>query len=230
MARKRMRKQNKIFHLFVAAYSLFLLVAGCENPATTDDSKQQGIAGDPIDPGFFDYEDHWGSGVGDGYTIDPNGRLEFLMPAGYTGTYGFVSDIRYHKTFPAETISSRDSEQVSGDSGVFIIEYRDPLPQPGGETVPGRFQGIYYWGLGSTHNGTSNPTQEAGKPQVFMANSANLAALGPQYNSPEDGSTGVNPETRTLREAIEKFTLARRNSWVAYAVVYPQIKDCPVMY
>jgi fibronectin type 3 domain-containing protein len=191
---------------------------------------------DAFPAGFLAAEDHWGSGVGDGYKIDASGRIQYLgvenVTEEYEGAYSFVANIKYHVQFPQETISSRGGEQVAGASGVFIIEYADPLPTPGGLTLPGRFQAIYYWGLGTNHPGTAYPANAAkGLPQVFMANSANLAATSPEFaNNGEDPSTGVNPETQTLSQAIAKFTLAKRNLWVAYGVVYPQMKDFAILY
>ena len=191
---------------------------------------------DAFPAGFLAAEDHWGSGVGDGYRINASGRIEYLgvesVTNEYEGAYSFVANIQYHVQFPQETVSSRGGEQVAGASGVFIIEYAEPLPTPGGLSLPGKFQAIYYWGLGTNHPGVAYPANAAkGLPQVFMANSANLAATSPEFaNNGEDASTGVNPETQTLPQAIAKFTLEKRNLWVAYGVVYPQMKDFAILY
>jgi hypothetical protein len=191
---------------------------------------------DALPSGFLAAQDHWGSGVGDGYKIDASGRIEYLgvesVTDEYEGAYSFVANIKYHVQFPQETVSSRGGEQVGGASGVFIIEYADPLPTPGGLALPGSFQAIYYWGLGTNHPGVAYPSNAAkGLPQVFMANAANLAATSPEFaNNGEDASTGVNPETQTLPQAIAKFTLEKRNLWVAYGVVYPQMKDFTIMF
>jgi hypothetical protein len=223
----------------LAASTAYYVKVRAKNAAGTGPFSPPSAAArtsDALPAGFLVAQDHWGSGVGDGYKIDASGRIEYLgvesVNSSYKGAYSFVANIKYHVQFPQETVSSRGGEQASGASGVFIIEYADPLPTPGGLSLPGSFQAIYYWGLGTNHPGTAYPANAAkGLPQVFMANAANLAATSPEFaNNGEDASTGVNPETQTLPQAIAKFTLEKRNLWVAYGVVYPQMQDFEILY
>jgi hypothetical protein len=223
----------------LAASTTYYVKVRAKNAAGTGPFSPPSAAArssDALPPGFLVAQDHWGSGLGDGYKIDASGRIEYLgvesVTSAYEGAYSFVANIKYHVQFPQETVSSRGGEQVGGDSGVFIIEYADPLPTPGGLTLPGSFQAIYYWGLGTNHPGAAYPANAAkGLPQVFMANAANLAATSPEFaNNGEDASAGVNPETQTLPQAIAKFTLEKRNLWVAYGVVYPQMQDFKIMF
>jgi hypothetical protein len=223
----------------LAASTTYYVKVRAKNAAGTGPFSPPSAAArtsDALPSGFLAAQDHWGSGVGDGYKIDASGRIEYLgvesVTDAYQGAYSFAANIKYHVQFPQETVSSRGGEKAGGDSGVFIIEYADPLPTPGGLSLPGSFQAIYYWGLGTNHQGVAYPAGAAkGLPQVFMANAANLAATSPEFaNNGEDASTGVNPETQTLSQAIAKFTLEKRNLWVAYGVVYPQMKDFEILY
>jgi hypothetical protein len=175
-------------------------------------------------PDFFYHEkspgtpmNYWDSGFqGDSYKVEApteenyKGKLSYGRFDGGVGgiLQGFSGTIEYFDVFDNEeakqlaphTQTGKYGETMDGNPcGVFIIKYDD-------ETKIKRYQGVYYWGQGKILNGSE---------LVYFSNSYGLGAVSSSYHSPFIG----NPETATLPEALERFTLANMNYLVAFVAV-----------
>jgi hypothetical protein len=109
---------------------------------------------------------------------------------------------------PLGTRLGRHGESLLKDgketpAGVFIIEYDEGV-------LPNlkRFQGVYYYGAGAIQTVATgyNP------PHVTTTVGLELCYFGNSYS-------GANPETDTLPEAIDRFTLANMTRHIAFIAI-----------
>jgi hypothetical protein len=126
------------------------------------------------------------------------------------GMAGWTAEICYFDVFPEEgrpngtRVGKWGEELVTPDgapapAGVFIIKYDDGLMP----TLK-RFQGVYYYGAGATQT-KNNGFGPGGTSPVNLT----LCYFGNSY-------WGSNPETDTLPEAIDRFTLANMSRHIAF--------------
>jgi hypothetical protein len=187
--------KTKVLPLRAALIMLFavamLIATACEQTAGGGD-----LSSDPLDPRFIGRWRSVSKEDGEGYNISET-LFEYQDGGQPKGVWGmsYKGVVRYTKRF-------------NKTDGIIIVEYTsDGWPEytkPGhninpwvGTPIPGPFFGIYYSKL------TDN--------SVVLANATTLDSV-PLYKP---------PETKTLAEAITKFTLKNRDRFVAN-VAMPQ--------
>jgi hypothetical protein len=168
-----------------------------------------------------------GKGGADYYRITepdaehPGGTMFYGGNVG-TSQFGFSGDIRYFVEFDKEeakrlaphTQYGKWEERLDDKpSGVFIVEYNEPEGNAGQR----KFQGIYYWGVGAIQTTTGGnlgpaPTRNPqGLELIYFSNSYGLRSSGR-----ENGKFAGNPETETLAQAIDRFTLENMVEFIAF--------------
>jgi hypothetical protein len=187
---------------------------------------------DAVNPFWYTGDfDYWDSET-DGYEITA-ATLDYNTMApwndnGYIGGFKYKADIRYYVEFdPAEiaekapkgpkgkpkTDTGKYEEDLTGyPAGVFIVEYRDDL-KPADR--PGDFFGVYFYGLGAVQtNTTTGLTWNHGNDRLaYLGNSYGLSQ---DQGGPQGVTTGWDPETETLEEAIDRFTLENMHRFIAF--------------
>jgi hypothetical protein len=187
---------------------------------------------DPVNPFWYTGDfDYWDSET-DGYeitattldynTMPPWGNSELI------GGFGYKGDIRYYVEFDLEeaaliepkTQRGKWGESLAGyPSGVFIIEYREGYAPA---NRPGNFFGVYFYGLGAVqepdpsgypYDGHSLAVNHQGDRLAYLGNSF---GLNEAQGGPDGGPVIGDPETATLEEAIERFTLENMKYFIAY--------------
>jgi hypothetical protein len=162
---------------------------------------------------FFSWDSYSGDGgTGKGgvdfYIISPPNEKRPIGRMQYAGKTGYKGDIVYHATGDM-TRKSKWGEPLSGPNGVLIIKYdsRNEL------IIPGDYQAVYYYGLDSvqTKGPESGNTFGPNKNPLGL----NLCYFGNSY----DLAKSANPETKTLEQAIDKFTLKNVSKYIAWVAV-----------
>jgi hypothetical protein len=191
---------------------------------------------DPVNPFWYSGLDYWDSET-DGYEITETTLGYNTMPPwktnGMIGGFGYKGDIRYYVEFDPEeaariapkTQTGKWGEDLSGyPAGVFIIEYREEHKPT--DQRPGNFFGVYFYGLGAPQTPATNnwlTAQHIGDRLAYLGNSIGLSEA---QGGPRGVGSQWNPETPTLEEAIERFTLENIHQFIAYvATPWYRIKD-----
>jgi hypothetical protein len=191
---------------------------------------------DPVNPFWYSGLDYWDSQT-DGYEITETTLGYNTMPPwntnGMIGGFGYKGDIRYYVEFDPEeaariapkTQTGKWGEDLSGyPAGVFIIEYREEHTPT--DSRPGNFFGVYFYGLGAPQTPAVNnwlTEQHIGDRLAYLGNSIGLSEA---QGGPRGVGSQWNPETPTLEEAIERFTLENIGQFIAYvATPWYRIKD-----
>jgi hypothetical protein len=178
---------------------------------------------DPVNPFWYDNVDYWDSGT-DGYEVTETtlGYNSFPPYGGGMYSYGYQGDIRYYVEFDLEetariapkTQTGKWGEDLRGyPAGVFIIEYREDH-KPANR--PGDFFGVYFYGLGALQNSENTSplvTYHIGDRLAYLGNSYGLSEA---QGGPPGAQGSYDPETETLEEAIERFTLENMDRFIAF--------------
>jgi hypothetical protein len=180
---------------------------------------------DPVNPFWYTGDfDYWESET-DGYIITETAMLYNTMAPwaanGLIGGFKYEADIRYYVEFDnaeaaekaPKTQRGKYQESLKGHpAGVFIIEYRaENMPAD----RPGTFLGVYFYGLGALQtNGTSALTVHHRNDRLaYLGNSIGLSQT---QGGPQGVGQQWDPETATLAEAVELFTLENIHRFIAY--------------
>jgi hypothetical protein len=160
----------------------------------------------------------------------------------YPGGYAYKGTIRHHVKFdPTEaailqphTQMGKMGEGLEGrECGVFIIEYihtgddRDQEPNyvPGyirGTSTPNRyFQGIYYWGVGTTFE--PDDVQHSLSPHIGMTT---MYTSNSVWLNLTQMTFGSYCETTTYEDAVDRFTLKDMHKFIAFVAApwYPVVE------
>jgi hypothetical protein len=125
--------------------------------------------------------------------------------------FGYKGDIAYHVAFNLQEAATlaphtqygKYGEPLNGlPAGVFIVKYDESVKKPGPNHW---YQGVYYWGVGGTYMSSTI---------VYFSNSYGLGSTG-RPNAKFYG----NPETATLEQAIDRFTLENMVEFIAFVAV-----------
>jgi hypothetical protein len=174
-----------------------LLLPGCDH--SPEPPEEPGI--DPRLIGSWHSNYQGASGEYEGYVISAT-TLVYNDGSGGEWGFSYTGTIRYAARF----------DVPDNNCGIIIVEYTtDGWPtyiektQDGRHPIPGPFFGVYYDYLNDEGN------------FVLMANATTLKPVPPQvlYDP---------PETKTLEEAIAKFSLENKDKFVA-DVAIPQFKE-----
>jgi hypothetical protein len=181
---------------------------------------------DPVNPFWYSGDFAYWDSQTDGYEITETTLGYNTMPpwsgSGVIGGFGYMGDIRYYAEFdPEETARIAPKTQIGkwGESlagypaGVFIIEYREDR-KPAGR--PGDFFGVYFYGLGAPQTTAQEnflTTLHKGDRLAYLGNSIGLSEV---QGGPQGVGSQWDPETKTLEEAIERFTLENIGQFIAY--------------
>jgi uncharacterized protein YjdB len=181
----------------------------------------------PVNPFWYSGDfDFWDSET-DGYEItETTLGYNTMTPwsgSGLIGGFRYMADIRYYIEFdPAEAAAMAPNTQIGKwqeslegyPAGVFIIEYRDDARPV--DSRPGDFFGVYFYGLGApqtTSEKNSLTVNHVGDRLAYLGNSIGLSEA---QGGPKGVTQQWNPETQTLEEAIERFTLENIHKFIAY--------------
>jgi hypothetical protein len=194
---------------------------------------------DPVNPFWYSGDfDYWDSET-DGYEITATALNYNTMSPWSTndsiGGFAYKADIRYYAEFdPAEvaekvpkrggtvgspgrgkpkTDTGKWGEDLTGyPVGVFIVEYRDDRKPEG---RPGDFFGVYFYGLGAVQTNSSNglTTNHVNDRLAYLGNSIGLSEA---QGGPQGVTQQWDPETETLEEAIERFTVENMHTFIAF--------------
>jgi hypothetical protein len=129
---------------------------------------------------------------------------------------GWTAEICYFDVFPeegrpdgtrvgkwGESLLVQDEETMEwkeSPAGVFIVKYDNPP----GERI---YQGVYYYGQGAIQT-----AENAFGPNGVSAVGLEICYFGNSYGA-------GNPETATLVEAIDRFTLANMSRYIAFVAI-----------
>ncbi|MDR0597828.1 MAG: Ig-like domain-containing protein [Treponema sp.] len=208
-------------------YDVWALAKDAQGYAGAPSAPQTCRTSDPVNPFWYSGDfDYWDSET-DGYEITETTLGYNTMPPwsgdGMIGGFRYMADIRYYVEFDPEeaaalapkTQTGKWGESLAGyPAGVFIVEYRDGY-RPA-DSRPGDFFGVYFYGLGApqtTSQRNSLTVNHIGDRLAYLGNSIGLSEA---QGGPKGVTQQWNPETQTLEEAIERFTLENIHRFIAY--------------
>jgi hypothetical protein len=185
----------------------------------TSAALHEGFYKDPQGNSFYSWDSYsgdmgTGKGGADFYIITepnaehPGGFLRYGPELGGI-LNGYKGEIVYHATGNM-TGRSKWGETLTGPSGVLIVRYENRKPG-----LPGDYQGVYYYGLGTIQTVGKEGGNTFGPAPDRDPVGLELCYFGNSY----DLKAGANPETETLEKAIDKFTLANVNKYIAFVAV-----------